>query len=116
MSACSLFSSPPQLQRQGRKAASAWVHVPNATPELGHTTALEAACSIAQPAVALLTMLPQLWVPLLLLCASLVAAPVGAEVAGGAMIPNNGDLLQYQYRSRTLAHCAHLRSKLWRLH
>ena len=50
------------------------------------------ALQIAQPAVAF-TMPPQLWfpLPLLLLCASLVATPIGAEAAGGAMMPNNGD-------------------------
>ena len=68
---------------------------PNATDKLGHTRALEAACRIAQPAVALTTMPPQLWVPLLLLCcASLPATTVGAEAAGAAitaMMPNNGD-------------------------
>ena len=55
--------------------------------------ALEAACRIAQPAAALTTMPPQLWVPLslMLLYASLVATPIGAEAAGAAMMPNNGD-------------------------
>ena len=92
MTACLLFSSPSLLQRKDSRAASARnsTSPPNAIHKLGHTRALEAACRIAQPAVALLTMRPQLWVPLLLLCASLVATPIGAEAAAAAsaMMPN----------------------------
>ena len=100
MSACLLFSSPslcsfsanlknPAFKESSLKCA----YFTSPKRLLGHTRALGAVCRVAQPAVALTTMPPQLWspLPLLLLCASLVTTRIGAEAAAAAMMPNNGD-------------------------